>query len=189
MKDINLVPKSYIQKKKRKSEIIQFSIIGVIIVSIFLVHIFIPVLTKRNLNNRIEILKTQINEMNTYIEIKEEYKIIESMYNQRKATAENLSSVGLDSLKIIERIEESVPEELFIISFSIDNISSKEKVVSLLGVCESYDDIASFANYLKKHKSFSDVYILNVDNSGSYGEEKGYTFDLNIHISSDINNR
>lgn len=201
MKDLNLVPKSYILQKKKRTKRLYYGLLGVIIVIFFAVFITIPVLIKHNLQKRLEVLEMYIKETNRYIEIEEQLLVLKILCGQREDEAKRLSKLGMDIVTVMERVEKCAPEKLFILSFNVSSNQNGSVEISLNGISESEDEIATFANYLRKDGYFSNVDIKAVNkvltldsakgteisqNVGSSNKEHGksYNFDIKLNLEA-----
>ncbi|TYQ13352.1 UNVERIFIED_CONTAM: fimbrial assembly protein PilN [Acetivibrio alkalicellulosi] len=191
MKDLNLVPKSYIEKKKRKAEWVYITIVVIIMLGVFSAFTYHPYTTKNNLNKSIKTLETQINSTRMYLQIEEEFNVLKKIYNDRVEEANKIFNIGINYIDVINSIERSMPEKLFIVSLSTETNSKGDTVVSLLGICESYDDIASFVRHLKEDNLFSDVYLTTVTSANNQrgfiadeNTKSTYSFNINLPIMS-----
>lgn len=201
MKDLNLVPKSYILQKKRKEKKLYYSIIGVIFAVFLAVFVTLPILIKQNHQYRFNMLDMYIKETNNYLEIEKEFKTLEGLCLQREEAAGNLAKMGTSMVTLMERVERCAPKRLFIMNFTVNSTNIGEVEVLLSGVSASQDEIASFVNHLRKDNYFSSVEItvvnravtnsvessllgLSRESSEEENKEESYNFEVKLNIKA-----
>jgi len=200
LKDLNLVPKEYLLKNRRKKKVFLYSIAGVFLASMLAVFVTEPLLTGYNLRRKFSILDKQIKESVNYVEIEREFSQLQNVYMQREDEAKALMSMGFSITSLIETIEKYMPEKLFTMNLSVNNTSTGTNVI-LRGVSASENELASFISHLRNSSVFDSVElttvnrkVTNVSTSGTYdtGSSNGvkdlqvesYDFEINLIINS-----
>ncbi len=128
-----------------------------------------------NLNAQIAAIADIDQIISEYNTVKAKYDDIELMYEQTKNLNENV-------ITLIEELEDKLPKEIVINSFS-----SNESGVSMSGISSSYDAIAKFITQLKTIACIDEAYVPSI--SESVDEESGeatYTFSVSvIYVSTE----
>lgn len=201
MKDINLVPKSYILKKKRHKMIIFYSIFSVVVAVALTFVILLPIFKIQSLKSTLTYYELKAKEASKYIETKNEFDMFKSIYLKRENEANRLSKSGVDMLKIIERLESYLPDKIFIQNLLVSTGENGKAEITIKGNAFSEKEIASFSDQISKDGYFSGINIRNVtrlqtargekDNSNSQNSSKdqkesnsSYSFDAVIFLSS-----
>lgn len=162
MKDLNLIPKSYIEAKRKKLKKIYstFAIVGIFLLLALMV--VFPLAIRLKLQFQRDGLDREIKKTSNYLSIESQINAINDLYKQREDEGNKLRSYGLDSRTIFDGIEKALPEKLFITSFSASDAKSSEVQVTLEGVAISDDEIATFVNYMRQNSLFENVVISSV---------------------------
>lgn len=159
MKDINLVPKSYLQKKKKKKMMVFYSFFGLVAIAVITVIVLIPVLKIQSLESKMASLELNEKELSKYRTTEREFEVLKNMYLQRESEANRLSDSGIDLLKIIEKLESYLTERIFIESIVANKGGNNQIEVSIRGIAGSEEEIASFSNYISKDDYFNSIKI------------------------------
>ena len=198
LKDLNLVPKSYFQKRRKRKKIVFYSIFCMVAVAILSVVALLPVLKIRDLKNRLMVIEMRNKEIRGYLDTEAEFNTIKSLYLQRENEAIRLLASDLDVLKIIEKLESYLPDKVFIQNMSIGKVQSGQAEVSIRGIAYSEEEIAAFYNYIYSDGFFSGIKIGAVNNLQTAGQKSSenvtkaeqkesnsyYAFDAVIYLTS-----
>lgn len=163
MKDLNLVPKSYYINKKRK----QMRLYSILFVVIYLVLVGVltvtPLLTKKTLNEKLKLLEEKVNDINLDMQKKAQFEYIKGLVNTRELEAARLSRKGVNLLTILEKIEQSMPERMFVMNFKTTNSAVNDIEIMLTGSAASEIDIAAFISRIRKEGYFTGADIISVN--------------------------
>lgn len=199
MKDLNLVPKSYFQKRRQRKKIIFYCLFSAVIAVAIAVIMLMPVLKIQNLRSRLASLDLRAKETSMYIETENEFNAVKSIYLQRENEAKRLAKSGLDMLTIIEKLESYLPDRIFIQNISVGKGKSDQVDISIRGIAGSEEEIATFYDYVSKDGYFNSIRIgavsnlqtsgqknSNKSNSGSEQKESNssYGFDAVINLTT-----
>jgi Tfp pilus assembly protein PilN len=198
LKDLNLVPKSYFNKRRKRRKIVFYSIFSVIVIVILVVITLIPLLKVRDLKSKLADLELKSKEIRGYLDVEEEFNTLKSLYLQRENEAVRLLGSNLDVLNIIEKLESYLPDKIFIQNMNVNKVQSGRAEISIRGIAKSEEEIAAFYNYVSNDKFFSSMYISAINNmqtSGQKSSEKDsgvekkegnsyYAFDAVIYLTS-----
>lgn len=177
-KRINLLPDIIITRRKQKKQALQIVLLGIIIIAVVSYNMLQIVNYTDRLRieadaslNRISILKEQqaqqaiISRLEEQIEFKKE--LVEGIIS-------NNESVSL----ILGIIDVSLPKG---VQFASVNATSEAEIV-VIGIGESYEQVADFVHNLKETRAFDDVFLQTINkNIYEYNRTKlETTFDFSI---------
>lgn len=201
MKDLNLIPKSYILKKKQKRKKVLLIISVFFISIIFIAVVAAPIKIKMDLQARKNSLDKNIKSMSGYIDLEKQLNAIEDIYNKRLEEGNNVNNSGINVAESIEKIEAVIPKKLFVTSFSAGSSKDGEELITLIGVAQTENEVASFVNRLRKDSYFKSVVITSVVKTGAVSAagaktgvsevpniggllniNEGYNFTINLYI-------
>lgn len=197
MKDLNLVPKSYILKRKKRKTMVFYSFFSLVIVAAIAVIVLMPVLKIQSLKSRVVFLELNAKEISKYTSIEREFNVLKNMYLQRENEAKRLSYSGIDLLTIIEKLESYLPERIFIQSIVANNQSE----ITIRGIAAAEEEIATFSEYISKDEYFSSIKIKSLNSkhttndgkennkenyvsNGQEGSNTLYSFDAVIYLTA-----
>lgn len=198
MKDLNLVPKSYFHKRKKRKKIVFYSIFSVVVVVILAVVALIPIFMIQDLKSRLINIDLRTKEIGAYLDVEAEFNTLKDLYLQRENEATRLLGSDLDVLKIIEKLESYLPDKIFIQSMNVSKVQSGQAEVSIRGIANSEEEIAAFYNYVSSDGFFSGISIGAVNNMQTAGQkssekvsgveqkeiDSSYAFDAVIYLTS-----
>lgn len=159
LKDLNLVPKSYYQKKKdKKKKIIKRFLIYLGIIAFAGAFAF-PFVIENNLNKEVMKLRTQQHDTSGASGMRIQLNEINRLVKDRETEAGKINNVvvGFKLSTIIEKIEVSKPEKLFLVNTSYTADIIDEKSISLSGIALGEYDISKFIINLKKSNLFKNI--------------------------------
>ncbi len=176
-----------------------YGLFSVVIVAAIIVIVAIPVLKIQSLKSRLAFLDLSEKEASKYIETENEFNVVRNMYLQRENEAKRLSKSGVDMLKIIEKLESYLPDRIFIQSMVANKAGDGQVEITIRGIAESEEEIATFSDYISKDEYFSGINIGSVSNMYTAGSKKGdnelkndgqkdskssYSFDAIIYLTA-----
>lgn len=158
MKDLNLIPRSYIlEKRKRIKRFYNILAISGIVIVIACMVIF-PLGMRYKLILQKNALDRQVKETNNYVAIEKQMNTVQELYKLREDEGNKLEESGIDVKSVFEGIEKALPEKLFITSFGVGNNAGASQV-TLSGIASSEDDIATFVKYMREDGHFKNVLV------------------------------
>lgn len=162
MKDLNLIPKSYLRAKAKKVKRIYRVIVIFAAVLILAASIALPLGRRFKLEWDKNNIVKQVNETSGYVEKEKELKIIKDQYAEREKEAGELIKSGADVITILNKIEKASPQNFFIQSLNVMESGNQSDIVQVTINCisKTEDDVASFVNYLRSDSYFENV-VLN----------------------------
>lgn len=177
MKDLNLIPKSLIVDKKNKVKKTYLSILIICIGVIVFTAYTVPVIYEMNLRNDKQELEKKINSTTGYGETVNEFNSLKKAVEVREAEGKKLSNNRIDVLGIVNAIENSCPDKLFIQNFGSTGNSESDTKVVLKGVSKDEDTLASFLRNLKDDDYFNNVFLSSTSNMK---ENNGTAFEVTL---------
>lgn len=162
MKDLNLIPRSYFIEKKNKIKKAYLSIlilcIGFIAVAVYIA----PTVYEYNLKSDKDSLILQVSETNNYVTLEKQFNHLKQAIEAREQEETLLSQKQLNLLGIVNAVEFASPEKLFIQKFDTSGEDEADVKVSLKGVAENEETIASFIRNLMDDAYFKEVGLASV---------------------------
>ncbi len=159
MKDLNLIPKSYILARHKKAKRVRTVMVAVLCSMAAAVCIAVPLFLKLNLQKQVNEINMKIEASNGYRITQERLNDIKERYNEREKTAGDLEKYEFSAVSLLKGIESGVPEKLFISSLNVGSENEGKVQITLAGTCATEDDVASFVNHLRKDNYYSDIII------------------------------
>jgi hypothetical protein len=181
LKNLNLVPKSYYLEKRQKKNRILNIFVFFIAASIVSFAVAYPLMLKQKYT--IE-LRNQKNEYDTYmlhLVVKKQYDQIKSMFTERETLSKKIEeSIPINKYSmVLEKIEISKPEKLFVVSLIFDHTSNGIYSVSMSGTAFTEIEVSDFILNLKRNKIFHNVKLNSLSKSG----EGSFSFSINLEVS------
>jgi hypothetical protein len=162
LKDLNLIPKSYYiyKKKKERKKLIFLS--AFLLSSAIILSVVFPLYTRLKLKAQLEDIQKKV-EITTNFKVNQDRLTDANMkFSNLSKESERLSKYSFSSIKVIEKIRQSMPKKLFISDMSIANRNNGNVDILLMGSCASEDDIVSFLYTLRKDNFFDKIYISSI---------------------------
>ncbi len=182
MKDLNFIPKSYIQAKvNRKRKVL---IVLVFSLSFFLLSsmICIPFITKINLEKERDKLLQEVKYSSNYEAVEKQFNSIKKSFDKRLENGQKMSALGEDITYLIRKIEKASPDRLFFMNLNL-TAGFDSSSISLSGLADSEDAIATFISYIRKDGYFNDITLKNVNKDSSSEARTGKSvFKFNIDL-------
>lgn len=175
MKDLNLIPTSYVFTKKSKYKKASLSILIILTGVVFVSAYIYPTVYEYNLKNEKEKLSNEVARTNTYITEVKKFNTLKQAVEAREKEGTQLSKRQFSSLDIINAIENASPEKVFIQKMDVTGSSESDVKVSLKCVGVNEETIASFIKNINDDAYFKKISISNISKSE---ENNGKTFDL-----------
>jgi hypothetical protein len=181
LKDLNLIPQSYILVKRKATMKLYTTLAYAGVFIVIAAMIVLPIGVRVTLQWKMSKLEQQVNETSNYMQTEKQFSFIEDLYNQRLKEGNSIGKSGVNIKKVIGAIEMSSPERLYIKDFSTADSLNGTVEISLNGVAASEDEVASFVQYLRDSKCFNKVIITSVRKmTGSAALSADYTFEISL---------
>jgi Tfp pilus assembly protein PilN len=175
LKDLNLIPASYVFEKKSKYKKASLSILIILIGVAFVSAYILPTVYEYNLKNEKAVLIDEVAKTNNYVTEVKEFNTLKQAVEAREKEGTGLAQKQFSSLDIINAIEYASPENVFVQKMDISGESDSDVKVSLNCVAENEETIASFIKNIKDDAYFKKIGLSAI----SKGQENnGETFDL-----------
>lgn len=175
LKDINLIPKSYLIEKKNKLKKAYLSILILCIGFVAAVIYIAPTVYEYNLKSEKRSLEQQVTQTNNFVVLENEFNSLKQAIDAREQEGKLLSKKQMNVLGIIKEIEFASPEKLFIQKFDTSGENELDIKVSLNGFAENEETIASFIRNLADDGYFNDITLSSVVNNQG---DNGSSFDI-----------
>ena len=175
MKDLNLIPASYVFEKKSKYKKASLSILIILIGVVFASAYIFPTLYEYNLKNEKAVLIDEVAKTNSYVTQVKEFNTLKQAVEAREKEGTGLAQRQFSSLDIINAVEKVSLEKVFVQKMDISGESESDVKVSLNCVAENEETIASFIKNIKDDAYFKKIGLSTI----SKGQDNnGKTFDL-----------
>lgn len=195
MKDINLIPKHYINSKKRRSKKAVGLFFALILVVIITAAIGYPLWMKHDLMEQNEDILEQVKESSSYIEVEKQFNLVKGLYNQRIDLGSKLRIYGTSLTGILDKLESEAPVGLFIVTLNTSGSesSANEISVSISGIARSQADVATYISNLRRNGYFSNIFLSSIninssqssqDSSSADNTEKECTFNITLFLDN-----
>ena len=175
MKDLNLIPASYVFEKKSKYKKASLSILIVLIGVAFVSAYIFPTLYEYNLKNEKAVLIDEVAKTNNYVTEVKEFNTLKQAVEARENEGTALAQRQFSTLDIMNAIENASPEKVFVQKMDISGDSEANVKVSLSCVAENEEIIASFIKNIKDDAYFNKIGMSSITKGQ---ENNGRTFDL-----------
>lgn len=175
MKDLNLIPASYVFEKKSKYKKASLSILIILIGVAFVSAYLFPTLYEYNLKNEKAVLLDEVAKTNNYVTQIKEFNTLKQAVEARENEGTGLAQRQFSTLDIIAAIENASPENVFVQKMDISGDSESNVKVSLNCVAENEETIASFIKNIKDDAYFKKIGMSAITKGQ---ENNGRTFDL-----------
>jgi uncharacterized protein (UPF0333 family) len=170
VKDLNLIPSSFVIDKRNKIKKTYLSILIICIGFISVLSYVIPTFYEYKLKDEKSTLERQVSETNNFVKMEEEFSSLKSAVEERESEGKLLSQKQLDMLGIVHAIEAACPEKLFIQKFDSSGNNASDVKVALKGVAANEEIIASFLRNLMDDDYFDEVKLATIaNNQGNNG--------------------
>ncbi len=177
MKDLNLIPRNFLLEKKNKVKKTYLSILILIIGFMAAMSYILPTVYEINLKTEKKELETQVLQTNNYVEMEKEFSSLLKAVENRELEGKALSDKNFNAMDVVSAIEFAVPEKLFIKQFETSGENLSDIKISLKGVAENEEIIASFIRNLMSDGYFKSVFLSNITNKK---DKSGSDFDVSL---------
>ena len=159
MKDLNFIPRHYLEKKSHKHKTIFLSVVSAVYGVILVVGIVFPWLSVNQLEKQLKDLKTQSAQDVNYKQTEAQFEMVKQLCDDRENATSSIQKNGIDVLGTIDTIDNIFPQNIEINNFSISEIpkDTTDLLISLSGNAKTVSDMFSFVTYVRDSNSFSDV--------------------------------
>ena len=175
MKDLNLIPASYVFEKKNKYKKASLSILIILIGVAFVSAYIFPTVYEYNLKSEKAVLFDEVAKTNNYVTEVKEFNTLKQAVEAREKEGTGLAQKQFSSLDIITAIESASPENVFIQKMDISGNSEADVKVSMNCVAENEETIASFIKNIKDDAYFKKIGLSAIPKGQ---DNNGNTFDL-----------
>lgn len=177
LKDINLIPKSYIIEKKNKIKKVYLSIV-ILCIGFFAAMAYIaPTVYEYNLKSEKASLEQQVLQTNNFVVLENEFISLKQAIEARELESKLLSQKQFNMLEIVNAIELASPEKLYIQKFDTSGEDKSDVKVTIKGVAENEESVASFIRNLMEDGYFKDVNLSSILNKQG---NNGSSFDITL---------
>ncbi len=176
LKDLNLIPKSYIEDKKNKVKKTYYSIIILIVGFVFVAGYIIPTIFQMSLSKERDAIQLQVNETSDFVSIENKFLSLKNAVKHREETSEKLASLNNNVFEIINVLERASPEYLTITNMATSSENANLKI-KLKGAANNEYTVASYIRNLKNEDFFESIELIDLTKNQS---GNGYIFNINI---------
>jgi Tfp pilus assembly protein PilN len=163
LKDLNLIPKSYLQVKKEKIKKAYLSFVILIIGFLFAIGYIIPTVYEFNLKKVNNTLQGQVFQSSGYVATENKLNSLKQAVEVREQEGKNLSLIQNDYLKIQNIIEKATPDRLFIKSMT--SVCNNNIAINITGTAENENIVASFVRNMQDEGYFKNIKITSILNN------------------------
>lgn len=175
MKDLNLIPASYVFEKRNKYKKATLSLLIIVAGVVFAAAYLVPMAYEYKLQDEKAALKELVAKTNTYVTQVKEFNTLKQAVEARENEGKSLSQKQFSSLGIINALEFASPEKLFIQKMDISGESETDVKITLNCVAENEETIASFIKNIKDDAYFTKISLSSITKSQ---DNNGRTFDM-----------
>lgn len=165
MKDLNLIPKSYIlEKQKRKNRILRTAAgicVGIVSIALFA----IPLYMKHTLQLEVDSYNKKAAQTDRYKVLLDRLDAVKQKFNEREKTAGSIGKDLFSAVTLLERLEKGIPERLYVTDLNIGSQNGGQVEITLAGICATEKDLASYVTNLREENYFSNIAISSIKKS------------------------
>ena len=161
MKDLNLIPKSYLLIRKNKIKKAYLSFLILVIGFILAVAYITPTIYQMNLKRDMQLLQDQVNQSSSYVAIENKFNSLVQAVGIREQEGKNLSIIHSDFSAILSNIENAAPDKLFIETMTTSN-ENNNPTINLKGSADNEYTVASFVRNIIDDGYFKDIQIKSI---------------------------
>lgn len=169
MKDINLIPKWYIEKKAKRRKRVKYGIIIGVVVVLLCCVITVPYTVAAQLRQTLAQQQQILAVSGKYAVMEGYYKMANDEISIRANNVKSIENGNLDNVALLQHIEKAMPIDASFNTISAD--TNAPVVVSLNGTVKSRDSVALMVRNLRQDSFFSNVYLQSVTLAGSANQE------------------
>lgn len=185
MKELNFVPKQYIEKQKNKKSIRFLIKYFRTLIIVAIIAIIIPYAVNYSYGFEKKQLEQATKDSNQYVQKQRELSIVKEIYNKRMENVNKLKQHGVAVSKVWQNIEGIVPQNLCITNFFITDDDKQSANVTLEGMAICENDIASFIANIRKGNFFENISLIGISKSETM---QGYVFNIKMHAKNNLEN-
>lgn len=181
MRDINLIPKEYFNKKKRPVRLLVGLLFTMLVITLMIYLYMVPQKTIQALERQIKSYDDVVVEYNILKNKLEQLEKSEETVRKRLKVLDKISSDEVKPTEVIELIRESMPQDVV-----LTNLSYTWSDVSLTCIASETSSVTEFYVELGKHKKFYNVVLSPITK-----DDKGYNFTIqfSLTVGSDKNEK
>ena len=198
MKDINLVPRWYVQEKTKKTYWAYMIAAGCVLLAL---TIAIPAATRVKYQIQKNILESRLKNMGDYIPTLKQLNSVYALYKSRAEQGDMIREADVDVPALFEELEKASGPRMFIVSLNLNRDDSGLIKARIKGIAASDSDISEFVRRLRESDRFGGVslgLVSNISGLGvtsaqarSIGEGQsetaanpGYSFDVSLILKA-----
>lgn len=181
MKDLNLVPKFYLDGSKRFRKAL-LKKVGIIMTGLALIAAFaIPLYLNYRAQHQLQELNTKMAELKVFAEWESQSQQMQDMVKERSQEYDFLNAkIGnYHTLKDLEAIERILPPQVRFVSVNMELNDDFSSSYSISGVAMQQKDLETYVQSLRTLEKFKDVTIQNIT---WLDGEKNYSFSMQIRF-------
>lgn len=181
MRDINLIPKEYFDRKNRPIRLLLGMLLTIITFSLMLYFYILPQKSIKALEQEIKKYDDTVVEYNVLKSKLAQMEKNEKLIEKRLQVLDDIGTGNIKPTEVYELIKKSMPQDVLLTSFSYASTD-----VSLTGVADTSAGITEFYVELCKLDKF-----MNVSLSPIAKDDKGYNFTIQfgINVEGDKNDK
>jgi Tfp pilus assembly protein PilN len=178
MKELNLIPDSIKEKRRRNKLIIYTALISVVAIVLILVATFIPYYSLQKKVNEEATLKASVDKFQTVKVENDKLKKEAASYNNYIALIDKVQKSNVTVYPIFKNLEKYIPQDVVLKTFAY-NLG----IVNISATCKQYDSMSEFLANLQESKEFPKGNITNITKNETSGD---YTFALIIDLKGEV---
>ncbi len=165
MKDLNLIPKSYILAKQKRKSMLRRTIAFICGSIAAAVLILIPVYIKHNLQLEVDSYNKKAAQTDGNKVLLDKLDAVKQKFSEREKIAAGFNKDLFSAVTLLERLEKSVPHKLFVTELNIGSQNGGQVEITMAGMCATEYELASFITNLRGENYFSDITISSIKKS------------------------
>ena len=174
MRDINLIPREYFDKKNRPIRLLLVLLLTMLVFSLMLYFYMIPQKSIKALEQEIKKYDDIVVEYNELKSKLVQMEKNEELISKRLQVLDNIGAGYIKPTEVYELIKKSMPQDVL-----LTNLSYSPTDVSLTGVASTAAGITEFYAELSKLDIF-----MNISLSPIAKDDKGYNFTIQFEIGT-----
>ncbi|MEN8907076.1 MAG: PilN domain-containing protein [Clostridiales bacterium] len=163
MKDINLIPKSYFDAKKKKKRKVYISIGIFMFCIVFILAFVIPIVKQKTYETHLKKITEKAEKTSGYIDKTNVLDEFHQIYNDRKDVASKIFTFNNNEIKLFKNIEDSRPENVFIMSYKMSGESKEERILILNCISDNEEEVITFIANLRENEFFNKISISSLN--------------------------
>lgn len=181
MAKINLLPWRQAYREEKKREFIGI-VVAVIVIALLGAYLWVSSVQSaiENQNARNQLLKTEITKLDEQVKEISEIKKVRDDLLARIKVITDLEGTRPVIVRYFDEMVRAIPDGVW-----LTKVERKDKLVTIEGVAESYNRIASFLRNLEASDWYASHNLISVDAAPSEGEDAS-VFKMTVETSAPI---